>query len=207
MVTYEQMMRRGGEQAIRQVSQFFGREDALYRTLVSVTSKLIDLKIPYAISGGLAMVAYGSPRTRLHLELVVTPTGLRQLLENAEAEEYVRQDMVGQKLRDKTTGIPIRFLVTGDFATNGEAGDIKIPDPTSGSVIIDGRPYLKLETLIDIKLIRGMVRTSSMSELADVIDLIRDLSLPRTFANKLSPLPVMKYLYLWDAVQNHEGSL
>lgn len=58
---------------------------------------------------------------------------------------------------------------------------------------IDGIYYLRLETLIELKLASGMTNPGRLRDLADVQELNRTLSLPLSFAESLHPFVREKF--------------
>lgn len=184
MVTYEEQLRQGGEQAIRMVSEFFGQDDALYRTLKSLTSRLTELNISYAISGGLAMVAHGCARTEKVIEILI------------------RQQAI-EKLGALTDEIRIDFVIAGSCIGDGKLMKVRYPDPAEAAVEIDGIHYLQLEKLIDLRLASGMTGgMSRLKDLADVVELIKTLNLPLKFAQKIDPDARDKFIQLWTDVRD-----
>jgi hypothetical protein len=53
--------------------EYFSRDDAAFITMRAIASLLNDLKTPYAVAGGLAMVAYGYPRKTPDVDIVLRP--------------------------------------------------------------------------------------------------------------------------------------
>ena len=52
------------------------RDDPVYQTLRSIAAKLEQLGIPYAVAGGMALVAHGYDRTTTDVDILVTPVSL-----------------------------------------------------------------------------------------------------------------------------------
>lgn len=67
---------------------------------------------------------------------------------------------------------------------------------------IGGVCFINLESFIEYKLASGMNQLALVSELADVIELIKARNLDKEFALKLNPNVREKYLELCRAVQN-----
>jgi len=63
MESFDEIMRRGGDRAILEAERFFMHTDAVHQTLRKITAKLDELGIPYAVAGGIALVAHGYDRT------------------------------------------------------------------------------------------------------------------------------------------------
>jgi hypothetical protein len=61
---------------------------------------------------------------------------------------------------------------------------------------------LPLPMLVELKLASGMTAPHRLKDLADVLELIRALSLTREFAEKLNPYVRAKYLELQAAAES-----
>jgi hypothetical protein len=97
--------------------------------------------------------------------------------------------------------VRIEFLITGEFPGDGKPKPVAFPDPGGVSVEIDGVRYLRLETLIELKLASGITNANRLKDLADVQELIRTLKPPRTFADSLHEFVRPKFLELWEGLQ------
>ena len=75
------------------------------------------------------------------------------------------------------------------------------PDPASVATVIKGIKFLRLSTLVELKIASGMTAPHRLKDLSDVIEVIRLLKLPETFAEELNPYVRGKYLELWNAVK------
>src|SRR5207249_4041453 len=89
------------------------------------------------------------------------------------------------------------FLTTGDYPGDGKPKPVAFPDPAEAAVQIEGMWFLKLPTLIELKLASGMTNPGRLKDLADVQELIRALDLPEGFAGQLHPFVREKYNELW----------
>lgn len=193
-------MRRGGDAALREAGQFFVRDDPVHRTLRSIQHRLAELEIPYAIVGGMALVAHGYDRTTVDVDVLVTEQGLAALHKSLEGRGYVPPFAGSRNLRDADTGVRIEFIVTGQYPGDGKPKPVAFPDPGAVSIEIDGIRYLNLPTLVELKLASGMTNPGRLKDLADVQELIRCLRLPADFAEKLNPFVREQYAGLWTAV-------
>ena len=200
MSTFEDNVRRGGEAALREVSRFFVKSDAVYQTLQDIADRLKSLNLPYAIVGGMALVAHGYRRTTEDIDILVTPEGLDKIHESLIGLGYLPVFEKSKNLRDTRTGVRIEFLITGQYPGDGKPKAIAFPDPATVAVDIDDICYAGLPTLIELKLASGMSNPGRLRDLADVQELIRVLNLPQTFTDKLHPHVLDKYGELWSAV-------
>ena len=103
-------------------------------------------------------------------------------------------------LRDAQTGVKVEFLVTGQFPGDGKPKPVRFPDPESVAVSKDGIKYLRLDSLVELKLASGMTSPDRLRDLADVQELIRILNLPKEFSESLSPYVRGKYQELWQSL-------
>lgn len=187
MEPFEITMRRGGSAALEEAEKFFMREDRVHRTLRRLAQRLEQLKIPYAVADGMALVAHGYERTTVDVDLLVDARGLEAIHEHFDGLGYVPPFSGSKNLRDADTGVRIEFIITGQYPGDGKPKPVSFPDPSSSSVSIDGIRYLSLETLVELKLASGMTNPGRLRDLADVQELIRVLGLDDRFAERLNP--------------------
>ena len=95
-------------------------------------------------------------------------------------------------------GVKIEFLITGGFPGRWQAPSPPLPpDPAQVAVELDGRKYVSLTTLIELKLASGMTSPHRLKDVADVQELIKALRLPIDFADQLNPYVQAKFRELW----------
>ena len=201
MRTFESIMRDGGAHAIEQASQFFMRTDPVHQTLRSITAKLQQLNVPYAVVGGMALVAHGYDRTTVDVDILLTPQGWADAIAQLEGLGYVRPFAGSKNLRDTTTGVRIEFLLTGGFPGDGKPKPVSFPDPATVAVDLDGIKYLGLPRLVELKIASGMTNPGRLKDLGDVQQLIKVLNLPAEFGESLNPYVREKFAELWAGVQ------
>jgi len=201
METFDTMMQRGGDAAIRAVGRFFMKDDPVHQSLRAIAQRLTELKIPYCIAGGMALVAHGYDRTTVDIDLVVTAEGLAAIHENLDGRGYTRLFDNSRSLRDTETKVRLEFLVTGGFPGDGKPKPVAFPDPTQEGIEIDGIHYLQLPALIELKLASGMSAPHRLKDLADVQELIHVLKLSLEFRDRLNAWVREKYAELWTSVQ------
>lgn len=179
---------------------FFEQKGGLHATLQRITQRLRELKIPYAVAGGMALFFHGLRRFTEDVDLLVTRQGLEQLHRELEGLGYVPLFPGSKNLRDADSGVRVEFLVTGDFPGDGKPKPVAFPDPEQAAVERDGIRWLRLPALVELKLASGMTAPGRLKDLADVQELIRLLHLPADFAGQLPPYVREKYAELWQAV-------
>jgi hypothetical protein len=184
MIPFEAKMRQGGDAAIREVSRFFDGTDAYHDALHSLARRLDNASVPYAIFGGAAIVAHGCWVATPRIEVIVPP-------------EYA--DAVMQSVP-----LAVKVLKAGDFID--KYGRVVVPNPSEVSVEIDGVCYVRLESLIELKLASGMRDPYRLSDLADVQESIRATRPPRRLADRLKGHVRGKYLELWDGIASDDAT-
>jgi hypothetical protein len=95
----------------------------------------------------------------------------------------------------------VEFLVTGEFPGDGKPKAVAFPDPARCSVEVGGIRYLRLATLLELKLASGMSHPGRLKDLADVQELIRARDLPLELRDELDPSVRAKYAELWLATR------
>jgi hypothetical protein len=199
---FEQFMQRGGVASLTVASEFFMRDDPVFKTLRTITAKLRELGVPYAVAGGMALVAHGYDRTTVDVDILVTPEGLARIHSELEGLGYVPPFTGSKHLRDTTTKVRIVFLTTGAFPGDGKPKPVAFPDPASASIEIDGIYFLQLPKLVELKTASGMTNPGRLKDLADVQELIRVLKLKPDFEQSLDPFVREKFHELWVAVSS-----
>lgn len=204
MEPFEETARRGGNVALMHAGEFFMHEGPVYASLRKITSKLEELGIPYAVAGGMALVAHGYERTTVDVDVLLTPEGLIAVHQHLDGLGYRPPFKDSKHLRDTETGVRIEFLVAGQFPGDGKPKPVAFPDPLEVGTMIGGVRYLKLPTLVELKLASGMSNPGRLKDLADVQELIRVLSLPADFAEELHPYVRSKFAELWAGARQSE---
>jgi hypothetical protein len=200
MSAFTEDNRRRGAAAIEECDRFFMKEGNVHRTLSAITAQLKELKIPYAVAGGMALVAHGFERVTVDVDILVDSAGLRRLHETLEGLGYIPPFAGSKNLKDTATGVRIEFLVAGQFPGDGKPKPVAFPDPAQASVEIDGVRYLGLSHLVELKLASGMTNPGRQKDLGDVQELIRILKLPKDFSTQLNPYVRPKFDELWQGL-------
>ncbi len=183
------------------------REDAVFQTLRSITSRLDSLGVAYAVAGGMALVAHGYDRTTVGVDILVTSEGLERIHRALEGLGYVPAFTGSKNLRDTDTGVRVEFLVAGQFPGDGKPKPVAFPQPDERSITIDGIRYINLPTLFELKLASGMTNPGRLKDLSDVQELIRTLEIKRSFVEALHEYVRPTFLQLWDAVHQSPTDL
>jgi hypothetical protein len=194
-------MKRGGTAAVAEAGLFFMRTDPVHQTIQKITRRLSDLGIPHAIAGGMAVVAHGYDRTTVDVDILIDPQGLKRAHQELDGLGFVPPFPGSKNLRDVETGVRIEFLVTGGYPGDGKPKPVAFPDPSRASVEINGIRYLRLPTLVELKLASGMTAPGRLKDLADVQELIKVLRLPREFVEQLNEYVRPTFLHVWEGAQ------
>src|SRR5437899_12953176 len=109
MVTYEQLLDRDLDWALREGSMHFENESAVRKTLRKSARRLDELGIPYAIAGGMAMFFHGYRRCTEDVDILVTPEGLKEVHLRLEGLGYVPPFPGSKQLRDAEHGVRVEF--------------------------------------------------------------------------------------------------
>ena len=203
MESFDERMRRGGARAVAEATGFFMRDDPVHEALRAIARRLEDQGIPYAIAGGMALVAHGYDRTTVDIDVLVTPQGLETIRGTLVGVGY-RPAFEGSRkqLRDTDHGVRIEFLVSGEFPGDGRPKPIAFPDPSTCSTDVGGVKYVSLTALLELKLASGMTNRGRLKDLADVQELIRARDLPLELRDTLHPYVRDKYAELWEGLQS-----
>ena len=203
---FELKMRQGGDAAIQEAARFFMRTDPIHQALRSITARLQELGVPYAVVGGMALVAHGYDRTTVYIDILLQPDDHQRVKQELEGLGYVAPFAGSRNLRDVQTGVRIEFLIAGDFPGDGKPKPVAFPDPSQASVELNGIHYVSLEKLIELKLASGMTNPNRLKDLADIQELIRAIRPPRELADRLDAYVRGRYLELWDGIASDDAT-
>jgi hypothetical protein len=200
--TYDEWLRREDVDAVAAMCRFFMKDDPVHQTLRKIAAKLEELRIPYAVAGGMALAAHRFIRATVDVDILVAPQGLKSIHEKLEGLGYLPPFGGSKNLKDTETGVRIEFLVAGQFPGDGKPKPVAFPDPSTASVDIDGIHYLGLPQLVELKLASGLTGgVARLKDFADVVALIQTLALPKDFGTNLNSYVRPKYEELWDGLE------
>lgn len=173
----------------------------VHAALARVTAKLEALAIPYAVCGGLAVNEHGYMRTTSDVDLLLTPQGLQAFKANAVELGWVDKFPGSRGVKDAANGVPIDFLIAGGIPGDGTPRGVVFPDPATVAIEREGRKYVTLATLLELKLASGLSLPQRLQDHADVLALIRANRLGEHFGEQLHPYVQAKYGELWRLAQ------
>jgi hypothetical protein len=178
-------------------SLFFEGKGRVQESLRRITKRLDDLKIPYAVVGGLALFFHGYRRFTEDVALLVRAEYFKTIHDSIRGRGYVPPFERSKQLRDAESKVRVEFLTTGAFPGDGKPKPVAFPDPRDAAEERDGLKVLRLDRLIELKLASGMSAPHRMRDLVDVQELIRAADVPREFAERLDSSVRDKFLELW----------
>ena len=162
-----------------------------------LVKKLEELGIPYAICGALAVNAHGHHRTTDDIDVVLTSDGLEHFKERAIGLGWLDRFTGSRGVKDTERGVPIDFLLTGRLPGDGSDHGVRFPDPADCAIEHQGKRYVALGKLIELKIAAALTRPDRPRDFDDVIQLIRKNALGEHFADALHPYVQPKYRELW----------
>jgi hypothetical protein len=186
------------EAALERMGAYFMDVSPLQRAAADIARRLTDLGIDYAIAGALCLAAHGVVRATEDVDVLITREGLEGFKRQWLGRGYVELRPGGKGVRDATHGVKIDFLIAGDFPGDGKPKPVAFPDPADVAVELDGIKLVNLPTLVQLKLASGISGKGRAKDFGDVQELIKELKLPRDFADQLDPYVRSKYFELWD---------
>jgi hypothetical protein len=198
---YEQDLRHGGNQMLREASAYFAGEGRLHSTLRRLAERLDREGIAYGLLGGLALAEHGYPQLTKDIYLLLTTSGLERFRERLVGQGYRPSFSGAQKtFRDTSTGVRIEIVTTGEYPGDGLPKPVAFPNPEAPgtTVEVEGIRAVSLETLSTLKLASGTSAPHRLRDLADVQDLIVRLGLPLGLADSLDPSVRKPYHDLWE---------
>src|SRR5215210_6348247 len=199
---YEHPLDQDRRWALDEGGLFFEGKSKVQKTLRSIARRLDEMGIPYAVVGGMALFEYGFRRFTEDVDLLVTPEGLKAIHDHLEGRGYLPPFSGSKQLRDTEHGVRIEFLVAGGYPGDGKPKPVAFPDPAQVAVERDGIKYLRLASLVELKLASGMTGgVHRMKDLSDVVALIETLDLPAEFAEQLDPFVQAKFTELWEGTR------
>lgn len=145
------------------------------------------------IIGGLALNEWGYRRVTVGVDVLLAPEGLRRFKAEVLGRGYVEKFPGSRGLRDVENGVDIDVVLAGEYPGDGKPKPVAFPDPAAAAVAGRRVALLSLNTLVELKLASGISAPHRLKDLADVLELIRALALPRDLSQSLDPSVRSKY--------------
>ena len=179
-------------------------ESNVHAALERLARLLDEQAIPYAVIGAMALNEWGYRRATVDVDVLLTPEGLQALRAEALGRGYVEKFPGSRGLRDTVAGVNIDVVLAGEYPGDGKPKPVVFPDPARAAVRGRGVALLPLSILIELKLASGMSAPHRLKDLADVVELVRALSLPKDLRTSLDASVRPKFDELWEAAQARE---
>ena len=172
--------------AIDEAGRFFMGDAPVQRALVAIVQLLDAQHIAYAVAGAMAMNLHGFRRVTEDVDLVVTRDGLAALKAVALAHGYIEQSR--SCIHDTRHDVRIDIVIAEE-----RPAAVRIRHASAAIAV------LPLPPLVEMKLASGMSAPHRLKDLADVVELVRRVKLPRDLP--LDASVRAKYDELWSAAQ------
>ncbi len=124
-------MSNGFTHMLQEVDDFLTGESKVHRTLSRIARHLDELEIDFVLAGGLAVGLRGHLRVTVDVNILITAEGLTRFQERWLGRGYVQKFPGSKGLRDTETGVPVDFLIAGEFPGDGRPKPVSFPDPAS----------------------------------------------------------------------------
>ena len=186
---------------LREAERFFMGQADVQVALERLARTLDELGVPYAIVGAMALNEWGYRRVTVDIDVLLNAAGLDRVKGALIGRGYVEKFPGSRGFRDTQAGVDIDVLLAGEYPGDGRPKPVAFPDPATSAVHGRRVALLPLEKLIELKLASGMSAAHRLKDLADVLELIRALCLPRELAARLDPSVRAKFDELWTAAQ------
>jgi hypothetical protein len=190
---------------VEDARRFFMGESDVQRALQRIARILDEKGIPYAVIGAMALNEWGYRRVTVDVDLLLTSDGLSALKAEVLGRGYTEKFPGSRGLRDVEAGVNLDVVLSGEYPGDGKPKPVAFPDPAEAAVRGRSVSLLPLPRLIELKLASGMSAPHRLKDLADVLELVRVLSLPRDFGASLDASVRAKFEELWEAAQAAEA--
>ena len=171
------------------------------RALVRIAETLDRLDIPYALMGAMALNEWGYRRVTVDVDVLLTADGLARLKAAVLGRGYLEKFPGSRGLRDVASGVTIDVVLAGEYPGDGKPKPVAFPDPSQAAVRGKRVALLPLPTVLELKLASGISAPHRLKDLADALEVIRALGLPRELGQELDASVRDKYDELWQAAQ------
>jgi hypothetical protein len=189
---------------VENARRFFMGEADVHRALERLARVLDEKGIAYAIIGAMALNEWGYRRVTIDVGVLLAAEGLRALKAEVLGRGYVEKFPGSRGLRDTEAGVNIDVVLAGEYPGDGKPKPVVFPDPAVAAVRGRRVALLPLPRLIELKLASGLSAPHRLKDLAGVLELVRQLSLPAELSASLDASVRKKYDELWQAAQAAE---
>lgn len=205
-VTYDKRMAEPlfGAPILEELKRDAMHEEDVQKALKELQKKLDALGVPFALLGALAMRHYGYVRHTEDIDILTTPEGLDLIHEKLIGLGISRRGPgLRKSLRDTEHKVNIDVIKTGEHA-GAQDSPFVYPSPDAAIFVQKaGLRIPRLEALVEIKLVSG-VWGHRLTDLGDVVRLIQQNHLNKTFARLLIPEVRPKFLELLEEARKEK---
>jgi len=198
---YEDDLNADYRWALNEGGLHFENASRVHKAMHKIAKRLDELKVAYAVVGGMALFHHGLRRFTEDVDLLVAGDDLKIIHDKLEGSGYRPPFANSKNLRDTELGVRIEFLVSGEFPGDGKPKPVAFPQPGAASELEDGIRYLNLVSVIELKLASGLTNQGRIQDLADVQNLIKHTRLDKALSDLLNPYVQEKYRELWEYAQ------
>jgi len=131
-------LRRNLHEGLKKVQLQSMGEAKVQKAARRIAAVLNEMEIPYAVIGGLAVMAHGHLRATTDVDLLMTAEGLKQFKDRWLGLGWVEVFNGSKNMRDAINNVKVEILLTGDFPGDGKPKPVAFPDPKSVSVDLGG---------------------------------------------------------------------
>jgi hypothetical protein len=185
---------------VRATGDFFMGTDPVHAAMRRITGILDEMGLPYAVIDGMALNEYGYRRATVDVDILVADESLAKFKASWLGRGYVEKFPGSRGVRDTENNVPIDFVIAGHFPGDGKPKAVRFPDPAGIVQRSQTLALLPIERLVELKLASGITSLDRARDIADVVELIRHVRLPRDLAEQLDESVRAKYVEAWDAV-------
>jgi hypothetical protein len=186
-------------EGVKEIDKFFRGTDPVHKALRRIAKKLDKAGIPYAVVGGMAVVAHRHRRTTDDLDILLTPEGFAEFRRLYVPKDYKPHARLPRRFTDRANDITVDVLVTGLFPGSGKPGPISYPNPSDVAQTLEKIRVVDLTTLIQMKL-----AARRYQDFADVVSLIRANRLDDSFTQRLHPSIRSDYIECLDEMRRED---
>ncbi len=172
---------------VEEATRFFAGEADVQRALERLGERLDRGAIPYAILEAMALNEWGYRRVTAGVDVLLSPEGLHRFKSEVLGKGYVERIPGSRGLRDTEAGVNIDVVLAGEYPGDGKPKPVAFPDPATAALRGRRVALLPLEKLIELELASGISAPHRLKDLADVLELVRALGLPRSLGDTLDP--------------------
>jgi hypothetical protein len=135
---------------LQEVDEFFMGESKVHQTLDRIARLLDELQVDFALADGLAVGFRGHLRLTIDVDILISYEGLKLFKERWLGRAYMEKFPGSKGVKDAKTGVPIDFLIAGDYPGDGRPKPVRFPDPSSIPQTESSYRVLDLRTLVEL---------------------------------------------------------